>query len=254
MTLRWTPPAQGLAPTDYVLEGGVVPGQVLASLPVGHVAPAFTFIAPTGAFYLRLHALAAADRSVTSNEIRVFVNAPLPPSAPSNLTGLANGDTITLAWRNTFDGGAPMSIALDVAGSINGSFPLGLSEGFSLSGVPAGTYTLAIRALNSAGSSAASNAITLAFPGVCAGVPEPPANFLAYNIGHFVRVLWDAPSSGAAPSTYVLHLTGAVAGSVPLTGDGIAAIAGTGTYHFSLQGMNACGASGTTQAQTIVVP
>ena len=33
VTLRWTPPPGGLPPTDYVLEGGVNPGEVLASIP-----------------------------------------------------------------------------------------------------------------------------------------------------------------------------------------------------------------------------
>jgi hypothetical protein len=254
VTVRWTPPAQGPVPTDYALEGGILPGQVIATVPVGHAAPAFTFSAPNGAFYVRLHALANGSRSAASNEIRVFVNTPRPPSAPANLTGLANGSTITLAWRNTFDGGAPTSMVLDVTGDITASLPLGLSEGFSLSGVPNGTYTLAVRAVNRAGSSTASNAITLTFPGACAGVPEVPANFLAYNIGHLVRVHWDAPAFGAAASSYVLNVAGAVSGSLPLRGDGITALVGRGTYRLSVQGMNACGASVVTPVQTISVP
>ena len=39
VTLRWTPPATGATPTGYQLEGGVNPGEVLASIPTGSAAP-----------------------------------------------------------------------------------------------------------------------------------------------------------------------------------------------------------------------
>ena len=42
----------------------------------------FTFTAPTGSFYVRVHALNGAVRSAASNEIRIHVNVPAPPSAP----------------------------------------------------------------------------------------------------------------------------------------------------------------------------
>ena len=74
VTLRWTPPPGGLPPTDYVLEGGVNPGEVLASIFVGSANPIYTFVAPTGAFHARIHTLSGASRSGPSNEIRIFVN------------------------------------------------------------------------------------------------------------------------------------------------------------------------------------
>ena len=107
VTLRWNAPVGGLVPTGYVLEGGVNPGEVLASIPLGTTTPVHTFTAPNGAFYFRLHTVAGSSRSNASNEIRVFVNVPAPPSAPTNLLGMANGVSLGLAWRNTFAGGAP---------------------------------------------------------------------------------------------------------------------------------------------------
>ncbi len=92
VTLSWTPPT-AFAPTGYVLEGGVSPGQVLASISTGSAAPSFTFTAPTGAFYVRIHALNAAARSGASNEIRIYVNVPQPPGTPTNLLGGAAGST-----------------------------------------------------------------------------------------------------------------------------------------------------------------
>jgi trimeric autotransporter adhesin len=40
VTLRFTPPTTGPAPTGYVLEGGLSPGETLAAIPTGSAAPA----------------------------------------------------------------------------------------------------------------------------------------------------------------------------------------------------------------------
>ena len=136
VTLRWTPPQAGLPPTDYVLEGGVNPGQVLASISVGSANPIYTFVAPTGAFHVRMHTMSGATRSDASNEIRIFVNVPAPPSAPADLLGLVNGLSVALAWRNTFEGGAPGGLILDVTGALTTSIPLGLTDSFRFDGVP----------------------------------------------------------------------------------------------------------------------
>ena len=254
VTLRWTAPVGGLAPTDYVLEGGVNPGQVLASIPLGTTTPIHTFTAPNGAFYLRLHTISGASRSDASNEIRVFVNVPAPPSAPANLLGLVNGSSVALAWRNTFAGGAPNSVVLDVTGSIVASLPLGLTETFSFAGVPAGTYTLSLRAVNAAGTSASSNAVTLTFPGACSGPPLTPANFLAFRNGNTIFVIWDPAATGPAPTGYVLSVTGAFAGSFATTARTLSGTVGSGTYGLRVAATNACGSSTATAVQTVVIP
>jgi hypothetical protein len=46
--LRWTAPAIGPSPTGYVVQGGVNPGQVLASIDTGHPYPVLTFTRPAG--------------------------------------------------------------------------------------------------------------------------------------------------------------------------------------------------------------
>ncbi len=174
VTIRWTIVQAGPAPTGFVLEGGLTPGQVLASLPTGSLYPIFSFVAPTGSFYIRLHALNGAIRSSASNEIRLHVNVPVAPSAPAGLVGLVNGSSLALAWTNTFGGGAPASLVLDVTGAFTGSLPIGNVDTFTFAGVPGGSYTFAVRALNAGGSSPASNAVTLAFPGLCSGPPLAP--------------------------------------------------------------------------------
>ncbi|MGE3884976.1 MAG: Ig-like domain-containing protein, partial [Vicinamibacterales bacterium] len=254
VTLRWTPPASGAVPTNYVIEGGVSPGQVLASLPVGNTTPIYTFPAPTGAFFVRVHTLSGATRSVASNEIRIFVNQPAAPSAPADLVGLVNGGSIALAWRNTFAGGAPGGIVLDVSGALTTSLPLGLTDSFQFNGVPGGTYTLSLRAINGAGSSPSSNAITLTFPSPCTGAPLPPSNFLAYRVGRTLFVVWDPATSGPAPTSYSLSVTGAFAGTFGTPGRSLSGAVGPGTYHLSVAAANACGSSAATPVQTVVVP
>ena len=197
VTLRWTPPAVGPSVTGYMLEGGINPGEVLASIPTNTgTAPVFTLMAPTGSFYVRIHALAGAQRSAASNEIRIHVNVPVNPSAPTGLLGLVNGSTLNLAWRNTYQGGAPTSMLLDVTGSEITTVPLGFAEGFGFAGVPGGTYTLRLRAVNAGGPSAPSDPITLTFPSDCSGPPQAPTNVVAYRIGSLASVLWEPAASG----------------------------------------------------------
>ena len=153
VTLRWTPPTTALA-MNYVIEGGVGPGQVLGGVTLGSTATSFTFDAPTGSFYLRVHALTATGRSAASNEILVHVNVPQPPGAPTGLLGLVDGSNLYLSWRNASVGGAVTSMILDVGGAIVGSAPIGVGESFSFNSVPPGTYTFAVRAANAVGVSA----------------------------------------------------------------------------------------------------
>ena len=81
-----------------------------------------------------MHTISGASRSLASNEIRIFVNVPQPPSAPTNLLGTVNGDFIALAWKNTFAGGAPANVVLDVSGALATAIPLGATDAFTFAG------------------------------------------------------------------------------------------------------------------------
>ncbi len=255
VSLRWTPPATGPAPSGYVLEGGVSPGQVLGSIPTGSGTTTFTFAAPTGSFYVRLHATGPGGRSAASNEILIHVNTGAAPSAPADLLGLVDGSSLALAWRNTFDGGAPASLVLDVSGTTSLTLPLGLTDTFSFAGVPAGTYTFAVRAVNATGiAGPPSNAVTLTFPGGCSGAPETPTNLLAYRIGNTIYVVWDPPTTGPAPTGYLLHVTGAFVGTFPTAARSLSGAVGAGVYGLSVSATNGCGASAATPVQVVAVP
>ncbi len=254
VTLRWNDPGLGPAPTGFVLQGGVSPGQVLASLPTNSPYPIYSFSAPTGSFFVRMLSLDGALTSVASNEVPLHVNVPVPPSPPASLVGLVNGSSLTLAWRNTFGGGTPTSILLDVTGAVAATLPLGATDTFSVAGVPPGTYTMRLRATNAGGVSSQSNAVTLTFPGACSGTPAPPSGFLGYALGGTIYAIWDAPQSGAAPTNYVLDVTGAFVGSFATTGRALSGAVPPGTYNLSVRAVNACGQSAPSPVKTVTIP
>jgi hypothetical protein len=254
VTLEWAPPSIGLVPATYVVEGGMRPGEVLASAPTGSAAPRFTFVAPTGAFYVRVHAVAGGVRSGPSNEILLVVNLSAPPSAPAGLLGLVNGANAALSWTNTFGGGAPASLWLIVTGAVDTVLPLPMGETFTYPDVPAGTYTLAVVAANAAGISPPSNAVTLTFPSPCGGSPQAPTNVNVWRDGSTVSMSWSPPASGPAVRSYVAYVSGAYAGSFTTTGRILSGAAGPGTYSLSVAAANACGTGAASATQTIIVP
>jgi hypothetical protein len=253
VSFRFTPSAAGAVPTGYLLEGGALPGQTLASLPLGAV-PEHTISAPDGVFYVRVRSMVGSVVSAASNEVRIFVNQAVPPSPPTSLTGLAFGSSLRLAWKNTFDGGAVDRVVLDVTGPISTSLPLGPAETFAFDGVPPGTYVFSVRAQNSAGTSGSSSGVSLTFPATCSGAPQAPPDLLAYRIGNVVQLRWDPPSSGSAPTSYRVGVTGAFTGSFQVLDRSIGGAVGSGVYNLSVAALNACGMSVPTPVRTVVVP
>jgi probable HAF family extracellular repeat protein len=255
VTLRWVPPAAGPRPTSYSVEGGINPGEVLAAFPTGSANPIYTFPAPAGSFTVRVHAMAGAEKSAASNEIRLHVLAKVAPSAPASLTGTVNGSTVYLTWRHTYHGGAPTADVLEAQwGSTTMYFPLGLTETFSAGGVPPGTYHLRIWATNAGGVSGPSNMLTIEVPGPCTGPPAPPSNVLAYAVGRTVFVIWDPPTSGPSAVSYELFVTGAYVGSFRTAGRALSGTVAPGRYDLSLVARNPCGPGAATPVYTVVVP
>lgn len=256
VSFRWKAPLHGPAPTGYSIEGGLAPGETLAALPTGSANPLVTLSGvPDGAFYVRARAFSGAAGSAVSNETRIFVNQPLPPSAPASLLASVAGSVLTLSWRNTFTAGEPSDLALDATGTLTGTVPLpGGLDTVTFAGVPPGTYTLSLRAANAAGTSAPSNAVAVTVPAACSGTPQPPANFLAFRDGNQITVMWDAPATGPAPTNYTLDVSGAFTGSFPLPTRSVSAPVPAGSYTFAVRANHACGSSVYTVPQTVVVP
>jgi hypothetical protein len=127
-------------------------------------------------------------------------------------------------------------------------------DSFRFSGVPPGTYTLAVRATNAAGSSPASNPVTLTFPASCTGVPQAPANPLVTKAGNVLEATWHPPVAGPAPTGYVLHVSGTFSGAFPLASRAISGAVGPGSYALSVSAVNACGSGPATAPVTVAVP
>jgi hypothetical protein len=254
VTVSWRAPAAGVTPTGYVLEGGVSPGEVLASLPTSSTTTTYTFAVPSGAFYIRMHSLAPGQRSVASNEVRLFVNVPAVPSAPANLLALVNGSALTLAWTNTAAGGPPTAIIADVTGSVNLALGLPVSETFSIANVAAGTYAVSLRASNALGSGPSSNSVAFTIPAACSGVPGSPTNFVVTKNGNLITAAWELPAGGPAPTSYRLIITGAFNGEIGLTTRSITGAVGAGDYTLSVIATNACGSGTATSAGTVTIP
>jgi hypothetical protein len=253
VTFGWVPPRSGPQVTGYQIEGGLTPGAVLGVMPVGP-APFVTVEWPRGSFYLRVRTLAGNATSKASNEVLAHVNVPMPPSAPAHLLGTVVGDTLNLAWTNTYLGGPLGSVTLNVAGAINASVPLGLTDTFRFPGVPQGTYTFTVQAVNASGASEASNPVTLTFPTQCSQAPLPVANFVAYQVGGVLSLTWDPPAIGGAPTDYVLNVTGSYHGRLRTPVKTVNGPVPSGTYTIDVVATNACGASAGSPSQTVVVP
>lgn len=254
VTLRWHAPTVSALPSGYLLEGGLEAGHTLVSIPTGDMRPMFSFVAPNGAYFVRVRTLVAGQPAGASNEIRLFVNQLVAPSPPAQLLGLVNGNSVALSWRPTFQGGTPSTFVLDVSGSVTASLPLGSDDRFVFTGVPSGTYLLAVRAVNAAGTSAASNPIVLTFPGSCSGVPFAPARFAATNQSGQLRIVWDPPAAGPAPTQFQINVSGAFVGSVPSATRDLLVPVPPGAYTLSVSGVNACGTGAPTALQTVVFP
>jgi hypothetical protein len=254
VTLRWSVLPIGPQATSFVVDGSTLGGEVLASIPTASAAPTFSFEAPTGSWSLRVRGQLGTDTSAASPGVPLHIGVPVTPSAPTGLTGLVNGDTLTLAWKNTFGGGPATGIAVDVSGDLVGTLPLGPVEQFMFAPVPRGSYTFRVRGTNAGGSSPASEPLTLAFPGACSGRPDMPVNLLAFRTGKVLSVMWDPPVTGPAPTSYLVHVTGSFQGSIATDGRSLSGAVGAGVYRISVSGTNPCGNGVATAVQTVIVP
>jgi hypothetical protein len=249
VTLQWT--AIGLDGVSYVVEGDVVSGGRAASIPVGPVN-LITLDVPAGRFFARVRRADDVAGVNVSNEVRLLVEQPDPPSAPTGFSGVATGRNVAFSWTPTFSGGAASGYVLDVEGALTASVSLGPDPRVAFSNVPDGTYTFRLSAVNAAGRSAASEPITLTFPGACVA-PAIPTWVTAGVAGGLVTVRWEPGVGGGAATDYLVTAEGV--GSVPTGGARVVAgVLPAGAYRIYVQAVNPCGTSAASVVQTVVVP
>ncbi|MGE0815010.1 MAG: hypothetical protein AB7O28_04290 [Vicinamibacterales bacterium] len=255
VTLAWVAPAAGLVPTDYLIEGGLAgSSQVLASVPTGGAATQVTFDAPDGAFFVRVVGMAGPIRLAASASIQITVNTTAVPAAPVNLLGNASGGVLDLSWTNNWSDAPPTGIRLSVSGALTASVDLPVGEFFHGAGVPAGTYTFTVSALNGAAVSPPSAPVTLTFPGACTTPPLPPAAFSASTQNGRLYVDWVPPAAGPAVMEYSVFASTPTPIAFHTAQRSLAVPVPPGTYTLAVASVGPCGTSAVTPAQIVIVP
>lgn len=179
VALTWGAPLSGDAVTTYLIEAGSGSGLAnLANVVTNNTATSFaTSGVSNGTYYVRVRAQNASGTSGASNESILVVGSAActsAPNAPSGLTIVTSGSTVTLTWSAPA-GGCPSTSYLLQAGSSTGTSDLansvvGAGTSYVATGVGAGTYYVRVRASNAYGTSAGSNE---AVATVTAGTPTP---------------------------------------------------------------------------------
>ncbi len=165
--LAWSQRA-GEAPSGYVLDVGSMPGlRDIATVQFSSDTMSFSTPAPNGTYSLRLSAVNARGASHWAPESTVTVGGPPPalPGAPTALTEMVVGRSVTLTWSPAATGGDPARYiieASDVHGRVLVTLDTGnLATSFVHGDVPPGRYVVRVKAGNASGVGEASNAVTI---------------------------------------------------------------------------------------------
>lgn len=205
-----------------------------------------------------------AALSRTLSRLGATTAALTAPSAPEHLIATSAGSAVTLTWSAPASGD-PVSAYLIEAGSASGradlaSFSTGNgATSFFATDVGAGTYFVRVRAINSGGTSAASNETVLVVGSSPCTVPGPASGLtVVTNAAGTVVLSWNA--AAGSPTSYIIE-----AGSAPglanlansdLGGPALSMTAtgvGPGTYYVRIRAKNACGASPPSNETVVIV-
>ena len=176
--------------------------------------------------------------------------------APTNLqVQSVSGNTVTLQWTAAAAATGYLVEGGMTPGATMGQIPTGSANTAFSFASPSGVLYLRVKATGANGAtSAASNEVQVAV-----NVPAPPAapTLLTGNaIGSRLQLAWTNPSSGGAPTSMALHVSGALSLTLPLpTGQSFAyPTVPPGTYTFSTSAQNAAGASAPSNSVTLTFP
>ena len=172
------------------------------------------------------------------------------PGAPTNLTFLVTGSTVTLNWAIGPSERPPTSYVIEAGSAPGGSDLVTFDTGSAITSlvataVPPGVYFVRVRAKNVAGLSAPSNEVVITVGGACVGPLVAPTSLKASVSGSTVTLTWNA-SSGA--TSYILEVGSSAGATDVLTSDvgsqaSLTASAPLGHYYLRVRARNACGTS-----------
>ena len=167
LIVHWRNLANGGAATEFLLEAGSATGASdIATITLDK--PVFMFEpVPDGVYFLRVRARNAAGSSEVSQEQMIVVGGvPSPPGAPAIYEALAEGSTVTIKWDAP---SGPVTGYILEAGTARflsnlATTPLGPATSLTVTGIPAGTYYVRVRAVNARGASVASSPVRIIVP------------------------------------------------------------------------------------------
>ncbi len=255
VTLAWTAPPAGLVPDAYVIEGGLAgTSQVLAAIPTGGPATQATITAPVGRFFAQVVGITQGLRGVRSNVVTLVTDGSELPAAPTHVLASRLNGLVALSWTLAIDGGPVTGTRVFVAGSTVQIIELPSVE--SVTGGPVNSTGLQVLLMATRGelSSGPSPLITLDTIPPCTAAPEPPTAFSASTQAGTAFLDWLPPTSGEAVTSYVVSVTGAFTGTLPMTARTLATAVPSGSYTVRVASVGLCGTSAFTTPQTIVVP
>ncbi len=254
-TFAWVAPAAGLEPTNYILRAtGVGSAVPIAQISTGGPATQFTVVLPPGAFAVSVLAVAGSAFGQSSGPLVVSESPNGLAVPPQDVLASVAGATVALSWTLPLESPVPSRLEIVVAGAPPLRIPIAVSESVVVPGVPAAAYSLRVDATSPLGGTAASDAFEVQVPGTCVGLPQAPRAFSVTTQGGVVYLDWLPPATGGAVSSYVLHVTGAIAATLPLTARTLAVPVPAGAYDISVASVGLCGTSAFTPPQTVVVP
>ena len=229
---------------------------------------------PAGSYTVQFYGrgtpcFASAYNFTWSTPTTLVVSSASAPGTPSSVIATAHSDgSVGLAWAAPASNGAtitsytitPTPACPGCTGvSVTGS---PASAATSVTGLATGTsYTFAVTATNSAGTSSPSSASNAVVP---ATAPNPPtAPTAVANDDGSVSLAWAAPAdNGASITGYTLTPTPACAGCAGLSVTGNPAATSTSvtglttgtSYTFTVTATNSAGTSSASPASTALVP
>jgi hypothetical protein len=257
--LSWSPPASGVV-ESYVVRAGSASGQSnLVDYDTRSVATTLSATAPEGVYYVRVHARGSTGLTGPSNEVS-FALAPHVcngiPRAPGPLTGYGGDVLATLGWGAAIGATSYIVEAGSATGLANlASLNIGARLGVQTP-APPGTYFVRVRGRNACGVGPSSNEVVVQVGGP---PPEAPTNLAHTIAGRTVTLSWQAPTTGAPPTSYRLEAGSALglANLAVATTTGqtyVVSNVPAGTYYVRVRSANAAGASAPTPDAVIVVP
>src|SRR5579883_3268004 len=260
--LSWSPPADlgGLLITGYKIDrstnGGSTWSTIVFSTGNAQTTYANGGLSPGTTYWYRVSAITLILTSAPSNTASATTLTPVtPPGAPSGLVATGGNSQVALSWNAPSSNGGSAITSYDI---YRGTSPGGEASGPVASGVTSTRYTdtgvangqayyYQVRAVNSAGTGAASNEAS-ATPSTA---PGAPSGLVATGGNSQVALSWNAPSSngGSAITSYDIYrgtspggeASGPVASGVTSTRYTDTGVANGQAYYYQVRAVNSAG-------------